>query len=94
MMNAEYTDQHCKNVLKGFVLPGLPHPLLKPEGRPAWQKVRDAYDQVAAEVKRLKCRSPDEKKLSSELARCRQYTLTLERTIRSVTGNEGLIELF
>lgn len=54
MSQAEYTDHHCKNVLKGFVLPGLPHPLLKPEGRPAWKKLRQAYDQVAKEVAELK----------------------------------------
>ena len=54
MMKAEYTDQHCTNILKGFILPGLPHPLLKPEGRPAWQKLRDAYDRVAQEIEELK----------------------------------------
>jgi 2-aminophenol/2-amino-5-chlorophenol 1,6-dioxygenase alpha subunit len=53
MKKAEYTESHCKNVLKGFVLPGLPHPLLKPEGRPAWKKIRRAYDQVAQEVEAL-----------------------------------------
>ena len=53
-MKPEYTEQHCHNVLKGFVLPGLPHPLLKPEGRPAWKKVRQAYDKVAEEIKALK----------------------------------------
>ncbi len=49
----EYTEAHCKNVLKGFVLPGLPHPLLKPDGRPAWKKLRQAYDRVAKEVEAL-----------------------------------------
>lgn len=53
MMTPEYTDKHCSNVLKGFILPGLPHPLLKPQGRPAWQKLRQAYDQVAQEVEQL-----------------------------------------
>ena len=53
MIKAEYTDAHCENVLKGYVLPGLPHPLLKPEGRPAWKKVRQAYDQVAQEIAEL-----------------------------------------
>ncbi len=53
MKSPEYTDSHCKNVLKGFVLPGLPHPLLKPEGRPAWTKLRQAYDRVANEVETL-----------------------------------------
>ena len=53
MQKAEYTESHCPNVLKGFVLPGLPHPLLKPQGRPAWQKLREAYDKVAAEIEQL-----------------------------------------
>ena len=53
MIKPEYTEQHCPNVLKGFILPGLPHPLLKPEGRPAWQKVRDAYDKIALEIEEL-----------------------------------------
>ena len=52
-MTTEYTDQHCKQVLKGYVLPAFPHPLLRPEGRPAWGKLREAYDQVAREVEQL-----------------------------------------
>lgn len=53
MIKAEYTEDHCSQVLKGFVLPGLPHPLLKPEGRPAWKKLRQAYDGVAKEIEQL-----------------------------------------
>lgn len=53
MKKAEYTDLHCDHVLKGYVLPGLPHPLLKPEGRPAWQKLRKAYDKIAGEIAEL-----------------------------------------
>ncbi len=53
METIEYTSQHCENVLKGYVLPGLPHPLLKPEGRESWGKLRAAYDRVASEIKEL-----------------------------------------
>ena len=53
MERAEYTSSHCENVLKGYVLPGLPHPLLKPEERSSWKKVRQAYDKVAKEVEEL-----------------------------------------
>ncbi len=53
MEKAEYTSSHCENVLKGYVLPGLPHPLLKPDERSSWKKVRQAYDKVAKEVDEL-----------------------------------------
>lgn len=53
-MQAQYTDKHSSNILKGFVLPGLPHPLLKPEGRESWSKLRKAYDKVAEEIQQLK----------------------------------------
>ena len=54
MMEAHYTEKHCPQIKKGFYLPGLPHPLLKPEGRPAWKKIRLAYDRVAEEINQLK----------------------------------------
>lgn len=53
MIQAQYTDKHCSAVLKGYVLPGLPHPLLQPQKREAWQKLRTAYDRVAGEVAEL-----------------------------------------
>ena len=53
MITPEYTDQHNTQVLKGFVLPGLPHPLLAAEKRPAWMKIRKAYEKVAREVEEL-----------------------------------------
>ncbi|MCJ8275357.1 MAG: hypothetical protein HRT44_02890 [Bdellovibrionales bacterium] len=53
MMKAEYTDQHNPQVLKGFFLPGLPHPLLAPEKRPSWKKVREGYDKIAKEIEEL-----------------------------------------
>ncbi len=53
MIMPDYSDKHSPNVLKGFLLPGLPHPLLKPDGRPAWKKLRLAYDKVAEEIKTL-----------------------------------------
>lgn len=39
-------------VIKGYVLPGLPHPLLCPEKNPGWRKLRHAYDQVRSEIER------------------------------------------
>ncbi len=53
MIQAEYTESHCPQVLKGYFLPGLPHPLLAPKEREPWQKLRTAYDKVALEVEEL-----------------------------------------
>ena len=41
-------------ILKGFVLPGLPHPLLCPEKNPGWQKLRQAFEKVRDEIAGLK----------------------------------------
>jgi 2-aminophenol/2-amino-5-chlorophenol 1,6-dioxygenase alpha subunit len=41
-------------VVAGFIVPGLPHPLLVPDANPAYRKIRDAYDQVRKEIERLK----------------------------------------
>ncbi|MCB0379220.1 MAG: hypothetical protein KDD33_12075, partial [Bdellovibrionales bacterium] len=53
MMKPEYTDKHCKNVLKAFVLPGLPHPLLCADRKEPWLKVRKAFDKIAQEIEQL-----------------------------------------
>lgn len=37
-------------VVKGFVLPGLPHLLLKPDANPGWKKVRQAMDKVKKQI--------------------------------------------
>ncbi len=37
-------------VIKGYVLPGLPHLLLTPEANPGWQKIRSAMDKVRDEI--------------------------------------------
>lgn len=37
-------------VVRGYVLPGLPHLLLTPDANPGWRKVRDAFDQVRADL--------------------------------------------
>jgi len=50
----QHTKDHCPNVLKGFVLPGLPHPLLVPDQNPAWKKVRLGYDRIREEIKEIK----------------------------------------
>lgn len=41
-------------VVAGFVVPGLPHPLLVPDANPAYRKIRDAYDAVRKEIEALK----------------------------------------
>jgi len=41
-------------ILKGFVLPGLPQPLLTPDAHPGYRKLRSAFDQVKAEIESLK----------------------------------------
>jgi 2-aminophenol/2-amino-5-chlorophenol 1,6-dioxygenase alpha subunit len=41
-------------ILKGFVLPGLPQPLLTPQAHPGYAKLRAAFDQVAQEIESLK----------------------------------------
>jgi len=41
-------------ILKGFVLPGLPQPLLTPNANPGYAKLRAAFDQVASEIETLK----------------------------------------
>ncbi len=41
-------------VVAGFVVPGYPHPLLVPESNPGYQRLRGAFDAVAAEIAALK----------------------------------------
>ncbi|CAM2068365.1 LigB domain-containing protein [Sulfidibacter corallicola] len=37
-------------VIGGYVLPGLPHPLLVPEANPGWSRLRQGFEQVRAEI--------------------------------------------
>ena len=37
-------------VLSGYVLPGLPHPLLCPDASPGYRRLRDAFEAVRAEI--------------------------------------------
>jgi 2-aminophenol/2-amino-5-chlorophenol 1,6-dioxygenase subunit alpha len=53
MIQPQYTESHCPQVLKGFLLPGLPHPLLVPTQRPAYQKLRQAFNKVSEEIEQL-----------------------------------------
>lgn len=39
-------------VVRGFVLPGVPHPLLAPDKNPGWKKVRQALDRVREEIEK------------------------------------------
>jgi len=41
------------SVVKGYILPGIPHILLTPKANPAWEKVRKAMDQVKAEMDQI-----------------------------------------
>ncbi len=41
-------------ILKGFVLPGLPQPLLTPNANPGYQKLRQAFEKVGQEISELK----------------------------------------
>lgn len=41
-------------ILKGFLVPGKPHPLLAPEKSPGWGKLRRAFDLAAQEIEALK----------------------------------------
>ncbi len=37
-------------ILKGYIVPGLPHILLAPEKNPGWQKMRNAFEEVKKEI--------------------------------------------
>lgn len=38
------------SVVRGYIVPGLPHPLLAPERSPGWRALRAAYDAVRREI--------------------------------------------
>ena len=38
------------HVVRGYIVPGLPHPLLVPERSPGWRALRNAYDAVRREI--------------------------------------------
>ena len=38
------------SIVKGFVLPGLPQPLLTPDANPGYRKLRSAFEKVRAEI--------------------------------------------
>ena len=38
------------SVVKAFVVPGIPHPLLCPEQNAGWQKLRDGFDQARQDL--------------------------------------------
>ncbi len=41
------------SIVRGYIVPGRPHPLLAPEKSPAWQSLRNAYDEVGREIAQL-----------------------------------------
>lgn len=41
-------------VIKGYMLPGVPHLLLTPDANPGWRKVRNAMEQVREQIDALK----------------------------------------
>lgn len=38
----------------GLIVPGYPHPLLKPQGNISWMNIRKAYEEVARQLEELK----------------------------------------
>lgn len=40
-------------IVKGFVLPGVPHILLAPDKNPGWQRVNDAFTKIRSELEQL-----------------------------------------
>ena len=40
-------------VLKSFVVPGLPHILLCPEKKPEWQRLHNAFSKARKEIEEL-----------------------------------------
>lgn len=41
---------HNPNVIAGYILPGLPHPVLCPDANPGYRKLRDGFEQVRQEI--------------------------------------------
>ena len=37
-------------IVRGYIVPGLPHPLLVPERSPAWQLLRGSFERVRREI--------------------------------------------
>lgn len=46
------SDIRPDSVVKGYILPGLPHLLLTPEANPGWMKVRKAFDKVREDLEK------------------------------------------
>lgn len=44
------TKSFSPSVVKGYLLPGLPHILLAPNKNSGWKKIREAFDQVKTEI--------------------------------------------
>ena len=40
------------SVIRGYVLPGLPQPLLCPDANPGYRRLRNAFDNVKEEIAR------------------------------------------
>jgi 2-aminophenol/2-amino-5-chlorophenol 1,6-dioxygenase alpha subunit len=40
-------------VVQGYIVPGLPHPLLVPDRSPAWRSLRDSFERVATEIAQI-----------------------------------------
>lgn len=40
-------------IVKSFIVPGLPHPLLAPEKSPAWGKLRKGFDEARREIEEI-----------------------------------------
>lgn len=52
-MSAESKSNAANCVVKGYLLPGVPHILLAADQNPGWKKVRQAFERVKAELDAL-----------------------------------------
>ena len=50
---ATSSDGHPGGAVAGYIVPGLPQPLLVPERSPGWQALRHAFESVRAEIAAL-----------------------------------------
>lgn len=53
MIDAQEEKKQRPDVLKSYVVPGLPHLLLCPEKKPEWQKLNKAFQKAAQEIEEL-----------------------------------------
>ena len=50
MANSQFSILNSQFVMRAYIVPGQPHPLLAPERNSGWQSVRDTYEAVGKQV--------------------------------------------